>query len=278
MKHGKFGLIGHPISHSLSPALFKAGYGGKYTYDLIEGDDFDVAYNRFLEEYDAINVTAPFKELAIRHADECTAECKAIGAANILLKRDNKIIAANSDHLGVIKSVMAGLYPDKVINTLALVIGCGGAAKAAAYAMCCCGYQVVIINRNYEKARDFAQRLEENPQFKIQARPLEEFRKWFRMAGAVIYTLPVAIPALEDLNKRDIRGGLLTKKNKILVEANYKNPAFTPEMLMRMQKANPGLTYINGKEWLLHQAVGAFYAFTGEDPDLEQMRRTISDK
>ena len=163
MKHGKFGLIGHPINHSLSPALFKAAYGGRYTYDLIEGDDFEKSYERFLKEYDAINVTAPFKELAFRKADRSTPECLAMGAANILLKRDNEVIAANSDHMGVIRSVMAGLYPDKVINTLALVVGGGGAAKAAAYAMCSCGYQVVIINRNYEKAKDFAQILEENP-------------------------------------------------------------------------------------------------------------------
>ena len=60
----KFGLIGHPIAHSLSPALFKAAFGGRYTYDLIEEEDFEKAYGRFLEEYDAINVTAPFKESA----------------------------------------------------------------------------------------------------------------------------------------------------------------------------------------------------------------------
>ena len=60
----KFGLIGHPIAHSLSPALFKAGYDGRYTYDLIEEESFEAAYSRFINEYDGINVTAPFKEQA----------------------------------------------------------------------------------------------------------------------------------------------------------------------------------------------------------------------
>ena len=45
----KFGLIGHPIAHSLSPALFKAAFDGKYTYDLIEGDDFEQSYKKFLQ-------------------------------------------------------------------------------------------------------------------------------------------------------------------------------------------------------------------------------------
>ena len=57
----KFGLIGHPIEHSLSPALFKAGYNGLYPYDLIETPDFDEAYSVFLKDYDGINVTAPFR-------------------------------------------------------------------------------------------------------------------------------------------------------------------------------------------------------------------------
>ena len=52
----KVGLIGHPIAHSLSPALFKAGYDGRYTYDLIEEEAFDTAYARFLDGYDGIHV------------------------------------------------------------------------------------------------------------------------------------------------------------------------------------------------------------------------------
>ena len=57
----KFGLIGYPIEHSLSPALFKAGYEGAYPYDLIETPDFEEAYSIFLREYDGINVNAQFK-------------------------------------------------------------------------------------------------------------------------------------------------------------------------------------------------------------------------
>ncbi|MBR1959386.1 MAG: hypothetical protein IKA34_02310, partial [Bacteroidales bacterium] len=71
----KFGLIGHPIAHSLSPALFKAGYDSRYPYQLIEGADFEDSYRRFLEGYDGINVTAPFKEPAFAKADILSPEC-----------------------------------------------------------------------------------------------------------------------------------------------------------------------------------------------------------
>ena len=80
----KYGLIGHPIEHSLSPALFKAGYDGKYPYDLIEEQDFEKAYQRFLAEYDGINVTSPFKETALLKADIVSDECRMIGATNLL--------------------------------------------------------------------------------------------------------------------------------------------------------------------------------------------------
>lgn len=97
----RFGLIGHPIAHSLSPSLFRAGYDGKYLYDLIQTPDFEEAYQRFLDGYDGINVTAPFKELAYAKADILSEECRIIKATNMLVKTPDGIKAYNSDFLGV---------------------------------------------------------------------------------------------------------------------------------------------------------------------------------
>ena len=65
----KFGLIGYPIAHSLSPRLFSAAYGGRYAYELIETPDFEKAWECFMHGYKAINVTAPFKGDAFDAAD-----------------------------------------------------------------------------------------------------------------------------------------------------------------------------------------------------------------
>ena len=59
----KFGLIGHPIAHSLSPALFKAGYDSRYPYQLIKGADFEVSYRRFLEGMMHKDLSRKAKEL-----------------------------------------------------------------------------------------------------------------------------------------------------------------------------------------------------------------------
>ena len=97
----RFGLIGHPIARSLSPGLFKAAYDGKYKYDLIQGENFEESYQRFLDSYDGINVTAPFKELAYAKADIISVECRLAKATNLLVKTPEGVKAYNSDLLGV---------------------------------------------------------------------------------------------------------------------------------------------------------------------------------
>lgn len=277
----KFGLIGHPIAHSLSPALFKAAFGGEFTYDLIEEEDFEKAYEKFMNEYDAINVTAPFKELAFKKADS-GRQCEAIGAANILTKNetDHFVTAYNSDIEGVtgaLKEAGAKAWQDK---NKALIVGCGGAAMAAVYAVWHeLGYDTVIVNRNYDKAQKFAEQLtkSESNSRQLSAAGMDCFEKHFSEADIIIYTLPLAVPALLNLSKRAIRGGgiLKRKQKKIILEANYKDPAFTPEIMERMSMINPDINFVSGKEWLLHQAIGAYRHFLPHTPDIKAMRAVI---
>lgn len=277
----KFGLIGHPVAHSLSPALFKAAYDGKYIYDLIEGDDFENSYRRFIDDYDAINVTAPFKELAFKKADGFSNECKIVGAANILKKNTGPlyVYADNSDIAGVAEALRsAGI--EENCSKKALVVGCGGAAMAAVYAIWSeFNCNTVVINRNFEKAEKFVERMKLTSPLKTQlaAAPIDEFEQFFKESDIIIYTLPVAIPALED-----ICTGMATDNvsnhavsSKTILEANYRNPAFTSELLGKLRRISPEITYVSGEEWLLQQAVGAYRSFTGEEPNIEAMRKVL---
>lgn len=122
----RFALIGYPVAHSLSPRLFSAAYSGQYPYELVESPDFEQAWAKFLSDYDAINVTAPFKELAHKRADILSPEVERIGASNLCVKTDKGIVAYNSDYRGL-KSILARNGDIKT----AAVIGFGGAGKAA---------------------------------------------------------------------------------------------------------------------------------------------------
>lgn len=272
----KYGLIGDPIKHSLSPALFRAGFGGLYDYDLIEGKDFEKSYETFLNEYEAINVTAPFKEKAYSKAEIVSPECKVIGACNVLKKTKDGVLAANTDYLGIMKTLLPYHNTEK-IKPITMVVGCGGAGKAAAYAARILGNDVIILNRDINKAEDFAQKLLDNVSgiSTVTAASLSDFCRYFRLAGTIIYTLPLAIPQLKVLKRADIQGGLFKKLPKVILEANYLNPSFTTEMLIELKAINPKINYASGKEWLVYQAVEAYEIFTGEVPNIQKMMNVI---
>ena len=121
----RFGLIGHPIARSLSPAIFTAAYSGKYPFDLIQTESFTEAWERFIRDYKAINVTSPFKVNAFQNADIISDEVKRCGASNLCVKTEGGIAAYNSDYRGV-KALL-----EKYAPGTAAVIGFGGAGKAA---------------------------------------------------------------------------------------------------------------------------------------------------
>ena len=275
----KFGLIGHPIAHSLSPALFKAGYDGRYPYELIETADFEKAYQRFLDGYDGINVTAPFKELAFAKADILSEECLAVKATNLLVKTPEGIKAYNSDYLGVrmwLSEMAEGLKrtpptpsswaPPPAARGVArfssplppptavkvLIVGLGGAGKAAAAAAESLGMEVIRMNRT---VRD------------EMTRPLSDFRECFKDADIIIYNIPTAIQEMNELTESDFTPG----RPKFIMEANYKNPSFDEAFVKRMKEANPLAEYTGGRTWLLYQAMTGYEIFTGEKPDLKKM-------
>ncbi|MFA6677345.1 MAG: hypothetical protein WCS34_07110 [Bacteroidales bacterium] len=229
----KLGLIGYPISHSKSPALFKkANPNSSSTYDLIETPSFDEAFERFMTEYDIINVTAPFKELAFAKADIKEKGCERIGATNLLIKKEGKILAYNTDKDGVkicLKDCMAENRLARENYKRALIVGCGGAAMAAAVACQEMGFAVTITNRNLEKAVKFAERIG------AKSSALPQIIENIRANDIIIYALPICLNEIKDLDFED----------KIVLEANYRNPSISSKNAQY---------YIKGDKWLQAQA------------------------
>ena len=224
----RFGLIGHPLAGSGSPALFERAYGGRLPYDLIEGEDFEASWARFLKDYQAINITAPFKELAFERVIPADETVRRIGAVNIAVKTEKGIIGHNSDCLGVRK-----LLEDKGFgkDAVAVVAGFGGAGKAAYAAAVSLGMDAVVCNRTAKPLGDGG-----------FTRPLEELPILAAVADILIYTLPVATEGVSC---------------PAVLEANYRSPG--------MQYAASSL-YIPGTDWLLEQARTGYELMTGEAP------------
>ena len=179
----KFALIGYPCKGSQSPELFRKAYSGRFEYGFIEKENWAEAWGIFKDgPYRAVNVTAPHKMEAARAADWRSPEVEAIGAANILVKTEDGVKAYNSDYLAI-KDLIWRYAPSA---RKAVVVGFGGAGKAAFQAALDCGLETNVVRHN-ERAEGVC-------------------------ADLVIFTLPKAAPGME------------TILCNTLIEANYRNP------------------------------------------------------
>ena len=206
----RFGLIGYPIAHSLSPALFTAAYGGRYPYDLIETPDFEQAWARFLAGYKGINVTAPFKGNAFERADWKSPECGRVGATNLVVKTPEGLRAYNSDYLGV----RALLEP--LPRGTAAVIGFGGAGKAALAAAEDLGFETRLF-RHAEIAGGVS-------------------------ADVIIYTLPRAVEGIDRLDCAHLLEA--NYKDPCL----SGRPGYIPGTAWHLQQAVLGYSLMTGEE------------------------------
>ena len=267
----RFGLIGFPIAHSLSPRLFKAAYGGRFRYDLLECEDFDTAFRLFMKSYDAVNITAPFKEFAFDKAKLRSHESELIGAANILVKTTRGLSCFNSDCTAV-RTLLENFNSNatgsgRLRNVL--VVGCGGAGKAAAVAAFMLGLDVTLMNRNIARALTFVHHLSSS---KVSALPIDRFRSELFRHDAMIYTLPTVLdspPFSSDIDTNQPESPSL----KLIIEANYRDPAFTPEILGRLPQT---VEYIPGEQWLLQQALTGYGLMTGINPNQQALENIFS--
>ena len=152
----KLGLIGNPISHSLSPCIhqgFMKNEGLEGSYELFELRHLpEEGLNRFMNSRDliGINVTIPFKQTVIEHLDEVDELALELNAVNTVVKKNNRLIGYNTDVYGIEQSLNS-LSPHK---KSALIFGTGGAAHAVHYVLKKKGFETKFISR-YPKEKTY---------------------------------------------------------------------------------------------------------------------------
>jgi shikimate dehydrogenase len=137
-----FALLGHPVGHSVSPAIHHAAYsclGLDHRYVAIDCPDADAVREQknalARGDLGGVNITVPWKTLALRLADEVDESARRTGACNVWVRRDDgKIVAHNTDTSALAERLQAGLSATPSEGFSALVLGAGGAARAAVVA------------------------------------------------------------------------------------------------------------------------------------------------
>ncbi len=141
------GLLGEHLSHSFSPRIHRALVGGLYTYELFERDPADVEGFIKGNEWDALNVTIPYKQAVMPYLDVISDEAERIGAVNTITRLpDGKRKGDNTDYFGL--SYALSVFGMDFKGKKALVLGNGGAAATAVAVLSDLGAEVVVLARN----------------------------------------------------------------------------------------------------------------------------------
>lgn len=269
------GIIGWPVSHSLSPVMHNAAFeflSLDYCYVpfAINPDHLKEAIKAIPAlNITGLNVTVPHKENVLKYVVELSEEAKMIGAVNTLKISNNRLVGYNTDGTGFVNALKEAGH--LVANKRLLIIGSGGSAKAVAFKSASEGVNLIIIaNRTISKAILLKNKLDEYfPSLKIEVTGIgyDELKCAIEKVDTVVNTTSIGL-GREDLSPVP---GELIHKGLFIYDLIY-NPHETA--LLRYSKA-AGCRYANGLGMLVHQGAESFRIWTGVEPPVEVMRQAV---
>lgn len=248
-KDQRCGLIGGKLSHSYSPLIHSA-LGKKYEYRLIELSSEELCGFFTKKEFDAINVTIPYKKECMQYLDEISDEARGIGAVNTVVNRGGKLFGYNTDVYGISESFRrAGI---SVKGKKALVLGTGGASLAAIYFLKNSGADVINVSRSKKEGCITYGELSEHRDAKI-----------------IVNATPVGMFPNVDAAPIKLMGAF--DSLEFVFDMIY-NP-FRTKLLLEAEKL--GISCMNGLYMLTAQAAKAAEHFCGENVPEENVDRAF---
>lgn len=256
-------VIGDPIDHSLSPQIHgfwieALGIEARYCRVRVTRAGLPAYLDKKRADPDwrGSNVTMPLKLDAIALADAAADRAVAAGAANVVMMREGRLVAANTD-VGAIATLLARFHEAKAPMGSVALLGSGGAARAALVALKLVGISNVRI-----QARDLAEARRLAVEFGLESEPAP-FTAQIASDGLINAT-PLGMPGRECLNcdlSHMPAGGWVIDM--------VSNPADTP--LIQAAHAR-GLAAMTGLDMLVEQAATSFRLFFGQDPPRDRDR------
>jgi shikimate dehydrogenase len=266
------GIVGWPVSHSLSPRLH--GYwlaahaiDGAYVPLPVPKEDFARCIAALMRMgFAGVNVTVPHKEAAFALAHHLDESALAAGAVNLLLfHKDGTMDGRNTDAGGLAASLQEALGKAPLARP-AVLLGAGGAARAAVLALTQIGARDIrIVSRDPKRGEKLARELSARVKTQLSSFAWDKWPDAAKDAGLLVNATSAGMTGAQSLD---------LSLDPLPVSAAVCDLVYNPletDLLRRAQSA--GLRTIDGLGMLMYQAVPAFEAFFGEAPKVNPALR-----
>lgn len=259
------GIIGHPVSHSLSPLMHNtaiAHYNLDYIYLPFEVSPKELFYAMkgiVSLGFKGINVTVPYKEDVMEYLDKISPHAKLIGAVNTILVENGKLIGYNTDGIGFTTSIKryAGVSPYK---KSVLMLGAGGAARAVAVQLALDKVRnIFIANRTKDRAEKLARHIRSNISKPLSVEVIPNNKKFIKKRIDVV-DIVINATSLGMSGKNNIKAfpyECITDKH-LVCDLVY-NPL---ETYFLKESRNRGAKILNGLGMLICQGSYSFEIWT----------------
>ncbi len=260
------GVIGWPVSHSLSPRLHnywlsRMGIDGAYIPLSVKPEDIETVIRALPKMgFAGANLTLPHKELVVPLLDAMDDDARSAGMANtIVIGEGGKLFGMNTDSYGFAENIRPHIGASK---NKAVLLGAGGAAKAVCYALIKLGYkEIVVVNRSQLRADELASQFAGE----IATQTWESRSQALRGADLLVNATSLGMAGKEALTI-----DLAALPVSALVTDIVYTPLMTP---LLMEAKTRGNTIVDGLGMLLHQAVPGFSAWFGATPQVDEALR-----
>lgn len=244
-------IIGHPLQFCLTTpvmngAFEELGLSAHFETTDIEPDDLPAVMEELRTgKLDGVVSTMPYKTPSIAFLDEATEDVRAVNAVNLIVSEEGKLHGYNTDWMGAVGAIKSELpvLKDKQV----LILGAGGAARAAAYGLLKEGAHVAIWNRTPQKAKEFA-----------EANGLEwveEMASWNKMPNIIIN----ATASSDQSRQSTMVPYRLWKEVELALDAVYGKTS----LFLEEAKAGHVPHVLSGEIWFLNQVFPMFKILTG---------------
>ena len=257
----KFGIIGNPIKHSLSPVLHKYWfdkYGLDASYTIIEAEDKDltsIIKKIRSQELIGINVTLPFKQKIVNQTDKIINDAELTGSVNTIFLDNNKIIGENTDVFGLQAAYLKEI--DNNLKKRALVIGAGGVSPSVVLSLKKSGInEISITNRTNEKCIFLKKRFTY-----LNILPWDKLKDEIKNFDIIINATSLGLKNGDDFNFNF----LSTKEDVIYIDTIY-NPLQTKTYKFLKEE---GKKVFNGLDMFIYQGQKSFYLWNKINPEID---------